>query len=370
MLGASAYRGATLRHIFAERSRVTNGTTFASAVTVAHVTENPSMSPTPPRLLDAVRQAIRLRHYSHRTEEAYVAWIRRVIVSNGTRHPREMGEAEVTAFLSGLAARGRSASTQNQALSAILFLYEVVIGRRLAWMNEIVRAQRPARLPVVLSRFEVAQLLGRLRGPVWLMASLMYGAGLRLLECAELRIKDINVDRGELTVRDGKGGKDRVTMLPAALKQPLMEHLSRVKAQHEADLAAGRGAVALPGALRAKYPGAPLEWAWQWVFPATRFYRDPANGDRRRHHLHESVVQRAVKDAVRSAGIARPATCHSLRHSFATHLLESGYDIRTIQELLGHRDVSTTMIYTHVLNQGGLGVRSPLDQITPPPSSR
>lgn len=316
-----------------------------------------------PRLMDFVRQMIRLRHYSRRTEEAYVSWIRRYIVFHGKRHPRELGEREVTAFLSHLAIAGVSASTQNQALSAILFLYEVVVGERLPWMNGIVRAQRPVRLPVVLSRDEVSSLLSRLSGPVWLMASLMYGAGLRLLECAELRVKDLNFDRGELTIRDGKGGKDRVTMLPAAVKQPLIEHLQRVKAQHDADLAAGRGTVALPGALRAKYPGAPREWAWQWVFPASRFYVDQETGERRRHHLHESVLQRAVKDAARAAGIARPATSHSLRHSFATHLLEAGYDIRTIQELLGHRDVRTTMIYTHVLNQGGRGVRSPLDQL-------
>jgi site-specific recombinase XerD len=214
-------------------------------------------------LLDTVRQAIRVRHYSRRTEDAYLSWIRRFIVYHGKRHPRELGEAEVTAFLSNLAARGVSASTQNQALSAILFLCEVVIGRRLAWMNELVRAQRPARLPVVLSRDEVARLLGHLHGPVWLMASLMYGAGLRLPECAELRVKGLNLDRGELTVRDGKGGKDRVTMLPAALKAALVAHLSRVKTQHDADLAAGRGTVALRGALRAKYPNAPREWAWQ-----------------------------------------------------------------------------------------------------------
>jgi len=235
-----------------------------------------------PKLLDRVRQEIRLRHYSRRTEQAYLAWIRRFILANGKRHPRELGEPEVTAFVSGLATRGVSASTQNQALSAILFLYEVVIGARLEWMHTIVRAQRPTRLPVVLSREEVSSLLARLRGPVWLMASLMYGAGVRLLECAELRVKDLNFDRGELTVRDGKGGKDRVTMLPAALRQPLIDHLKRVKAQHDADLAAGRGSVALPGALRTKYPSAPREWAWQWVFPATRFYIDNATGERRR----------------------------------------------------------------------------------------
>jgi integron integrase len=331
---------------------------------------NASPSGSSPKLLDQVRQAIRLRHYSRRTEAAYVAWIRRFIVFHRKRHPRELGEPEVTAFVSSLASRGVSASTQNQALSAILFLYAVVLGQRLGWMNDIVRAQRPARLPVVMSRDEVSSLLSRLRGPVWLMASLMYGAGLRLLECAELRVKDLNFDRGELTIRDGKGGKDRVTMLPASMKGPLADHLNRVKVQHDADLAAGRGSVALPGSLRAKYPSAPFEWAWQWVFPATRFYFDRETGERRRHHLHESVLQRAVKDAARAAGISRPATPHSLRHSFATHLLEAGYDIRTIQELLGHRDVSTTMIYTHVLNQGGRGVRSPLDQLGPRPGVR
>jgi len=241
--------------------------------------------------------------------------------------------------------RGVSASTQNQALSAILFLYGAVLGQRLEWMNDIVRAQRPVRLPVVLSRQEVAALLSRLRGPVWLMASLMYGVGLRLMECAELRVKDVNVDRGELTVRDGKGGKDRVTMLPVAIRGPLVDHLTRVKAQHEADVAAGRGRAALPGALRAKYPNAPCEWGWQWVFPATRFYVDVTTGERRRHHLHESVLQRAVKEAARAADISRPATCHSLRHSLATHLL-----------------------YTHVLNQGGRGVRSPLDQLVSGPA--
>jgi len=255
-----------------------------------------------PKLLDRVRDAIRARHYSRRTEQAYVLWIRRFIIFHGKRHPRELGEAEVAAFISSLANRGVSASTQNQALSSVLFLYEVVVGRKLPWMDDVIRAQRPARLPVVLSREEVARLLGWLRGPSWLMASLMYGAGLRLRECVELRIKDISFDRGELTIRDGKGGKDRVTMLPAALQKPLAGHLARVKAQHDADLAAGRGSVALPGALRAKYPNAPREWAWQWVFPATRFYVDPGTGERRRHHLHETVVQRAVKDAARAAG--------------------------------------------------------------------
>ena len=321
------------------------------------------MEPQPPKLLDRVRDAVRIRHYSRRTEEAYVLWIRRFIVFHGKRHPRDLGAVEVAIFLSSLATRGVSASTQNQALSALLFLYRVIVGRSLPWMDDIVRAQRPARLPVVLSRKEVALLLGRLRGPVWLMASLMYGCGLRLQEGVELRVKDVSFDRGELRIRDGKGNKDRVTMLPLALRKPLEGHLGRMKSQHDADLLVGRGSVALPGALGLKYPNAAREWAWQWVFPATRVYVDRLTGERHRHHLHETVVQRAVKEAAKGAGIARPATCHTLRHSFATHLLEAGYDIRTIQELLGHRDVSTTMVYTHVLNHGGRGVRSPLDQL-------
>jgi integron integrase len=320
-----------------------------------------------PTVIDVMRREARLRHFSPRTEQAYIAWVRRFIQFHGRRHPRDLGAADVTGFLSALATRGVRASTQNQALAAVLFLYEVVLGSRLPWMSDIVRAQRPVRLPVVLSREEVERVLRHLRGPVWLIASLLYGAGLRLLECAELRIKDLHFERREIVVRDGKGGKDRVTMLPGALHDPLRRHLEDVRTLHRADLAAGAGRVALPGTLAVKYPSAPGEWGWQWVFPATRLYRDVATGERRRHHLHESVVQRAVKDTVRAAGIPRPATCHSFRHSFATHLLEAGYDIRTIQELLGHRDVSTTMIYTHVLNQGGRGVRSPLDFAGHPP---
>ena len=267
-----------------------------------------------------------MRHYSRRTEQAYVSWVRRFVVFHGKRHPRELGEPEVTAFLSSLAARGVSASTQNQALSAILFLYEVVVGTRLAWMHEIVRAQRPVRLPVVLSRDEVALLLSRLRGAVWLMASLLYGAGLRLLECAELRVKDRNFDRGELTIRDAKGGKDRVTVLPAALRAPLLDHLAQVKAQHESDLAAGRGSVALPGALVAKYPNAPREWPWQWVFPATRFYVDQATGQRRRHHLRESVLQRAVKTPRGPREfIARRPAIHFAACRHSTHLSKTSH---------------------------------------------
>jgi len=319
--------------------------------------------PTRPNLLDRLKAALRLRHYSPRTEEAYVSWVRRFVVFHGRRHPREMGVSELRAFLTHLAESGASASTQNQASSAVLFLYDAVLGCPLPGVEGLVRPRRPVRLPVVLSRNEVAAVLGELRGVVWLMASLLYGSGLRLSECAELRVKDLHLERGELVVRDGKGSKDRVTMLPEALRDPLRLHLAAVKSQHDRDLAAGRGAVALPGNLRAKYPTAAFEWGWQWLFPATRFYVDRATGERRRHHLHESVLQRAVKAAARAAGIPRPVSCHSLRHSFATHLLEAGYDIRTIQELLGHRDVSTTMIYTHVLNRGGPGVRSPLDAL-------
>jgi integron integrase len=329
-------------------------------------TSPPTSPSSAPRLLDQVRAAVRLRHYSPRTEEAYVAWIRRYVVFHGRRHPRVLGAAEATAFLSHLAGRGASASTQNQALSALLFLYQAVMKTELPWLHELVRAQGPARLPTVLSRDEVARLLGQLHSTVWLMASLLYGAGLRLSECVELRVKDVHFERGELLVKDGKGGKDRVTMLPGAVRERLEAHLRARKARHDADLAAGCGSVVLPGQLRAKYPSAPFEWGWQWVFPATRFYLDAATGERRRHHLHESVLQRAVKQAAREAGLPRPASCHTLRHSFATHLLEAGYDIRTIQELLGHRDVSTTMIYTHVLNQGGRGVRSPLDVLGVP----
>jgi len=319
-------------------------------------------SPAEPRLLDRVRQALRLRHYSRRTERAYVGWIRRFVLHHGKRHPREMGRPEVSAFRSHLATHGRvSASTQNQALSALLFLYGQVLSADIGWLDDVVRAKRPARVPVVLTREEVRAVLAELRGREKLMASLLYGAGLRLLECCRLRVKDIEPGRGEIVVRDGKGARDRVTILPGQLIAPLAAQLEQVRAQHERDLAAGAGSVELPLALERKYPGATFELGWQWVFPATRSYSDPVSGRRRRHHLHESVLQRAVREAVRRARMRKPASCHTLRHSFATHLLENGYDIRTIQELLGHRDVSTTMIYTHVLNRGGRGVRSPLD---------
>ncbi len=321
-------------------------------------------SPSSPRLLERVRAAIQARHYSRRTEKAYVAWIRRFIVLNGMRHPQEMGAAEVARFLSHLAINGKvSASTQTQALGALVFLYRHLLGQEIAELPEVVRAKRPSRLPLVLSPGEVAAILRHLHGTPRLMASLMYGSGLRLLECARLRTKDLDFARVEITVRDGKGRKDRVTMLPAGLVEPLKAHLEQIRRQHQLDLSEGAGSVRLVDALHRKYPRAPWEWGWQWVFPATRLYRDPQSGHWQRHHLHESVLQRAFKDAVRAAGVVKPATCHSLRHSFATHLLESGYDIRTIQELLGHSDVATTMIYTHVLNRGGRGVRSPFDAI-------
>ncbi len=317
-----------------------------------------------PKLLDLVRMTIRARHYSRRTEKTYIGWIRRFIYFNGKKHPGEMGEAEITAFLSHLATRRKvSAATQNQALNAILFLYREVLKRDIAWLDGVVRAKRSHRLPVVLSQGEVRAVLGKMSGVTRLMASILYGSGLRLLECARLRIKDVDFEWGEITVRDGKGQKDRVTLLPAGLNKPLFEHVSRVRRQHAADLAKGYGSVELPYALARKYPNASRETGWQWVFPATRFYRDRETGEHRRHHLHESVLQRAVHNAVNAAGVAKQASCHTLRHSFATHLLEKGYDIRTIQELLGHTDVKTTMIYTHVLNRGGRGVRSPLDDI-------
>jgi len=322
----------------------------------------PATPAPPPRLLDLVRQTVRARHYSRRTEKAYVGWIRRFIFFHRKRHPKEMGSPEIAQFLSQLATRaGVSASTQNQAFSALVFLYREVLDRKLEGLEDVVRAKRPVRVPMVLSRVEVAAVLRYLHGTSWLMGLLMYGAGLRVLECARLRVKDVDFDRNELTVRDGKGRKDRVTLLPAKVKDPLRAHIERVERQHRRDLDEGVGSVELPDALARKYPNAAHDWAWQWVFPASRLYVDRRTGELRRHHVHESVVQRAFKDAVRAAGLSKPATCHTLRHSFATHLLEAGYDIRTIQELLGHSDVNTTMIYTHVLNRGGRGVQSPLD---------
>jgi len=314
------------------------------------------------RLVERLRATIRARHYSPRTEKAYVGWAVRFLAFCEPRRVDSLGVGEVSRFLTRLAThQGVSASTQNQAFSALLFLLQDTLGLELGDVRDVVRAKRPVRVPLVLSRREVDVVLAAMQGTPRLMAQLLYGAGLRLLECCRLRVKDVDPARREITVRDGKGRKDRRTVLPGRLVDPLGAHLARVRRQHELDLAGGAGSVALPDALDAKYPRAAWEWPWQWVFPAVRLYADARTGCRRRHHVHESVVQREFAIAVRASGITKPATCHTLRHSFATHLLEAGYDIRTIQELLGHRDVATTMIYAHVLNRGGRGVRSPLD---------
>ena len=350
--------------------------------------EAPARDATPPRLLEQLRHEVRVRHYSHRTEEAYAAWARRFILFHGKRHPATMGEREVARFLTWLATERRvSANTQSQALSAILFLYRDVLRADVGWVQNVVRAKPSRRLPSVLTRDEVVLLLRRLSGTPWLVAALLYGSGLRLLEALRLRVKDVELGAHQLIVRSGKGRKDRITMLPRTLTEPLRRHLETVRLQHAQDLARrgdqddarvfdqdgsrggdqggyrGGGWVEIPDAIARKYPHAGREWGWQWVFPASRTYVDPASGERRRHHLHESVLQRAVHDAVRRSGLAKPASCHTFRHSFATHLLEDGYDIRTVQELLGHRDVGTTMIYTHVLNRGGRGVLSPADKV-------
>ena len=313
-------------------------------------------------LMSQMSAALRSRHYSRRTEQAYCLWVRRFIRFHGIRHPADMAEPEINAFLTHLAVDEQvSASTQTQALSALLFLYRHVIGREVGELTDLIRARKPKRLPVVLTRDEVKAVLGELDGDKRLMASLMYGAGLRLMECLRLRVLDLELTRGEIVVRDGKGGKDRITMLPLSVKPSLDSQLAAARSVHQRDLADGWGRVALPDALARKYPNAPADWRWQWVFPQQRRWKNLQTGEQGRHHVHESIIQRAMKEAVGSAGILKHASCHTLRHSFATHLLEAGYDIRTIQELLGHKDVRTTMIYTHVLNRGGQGVRSPID---------
>jgi len=316
----------------------------------------------PPKLLDRVRERIRFKHYSVRTEEVYVQWVKRFVLHHGKRHPAQMGAAEVEAFLTHLAVAGRvSAATQNQARSALLFLYKEVLGSALPWLDNVEQAKRLKRLPVVLTPDEARALMARLDGAHWLVAALLYGAGLRLMEALRLRVQDIDFKRREIVVRQGKGFKDRVTMLPEAALGRLADHLLAVRALHAQDLAEGFGEVYLPYALDRKYPGAGREWGWQYVFPSAKRSLDPRSGKVRRHHLDEQTIQRAVKRAVGEAGIVKPATPHTLRHSFATHLLQNGHDIRTVQELLGHEDVQTTMIYTHVLNRGGHGVASPLD---------
>ncbi|MCX7149670.1 MAG: integron integrase [Rhodocyclales bacterium] len=317
-----------------------------------------------PRLLEQVRGRIRFKHYSIRTEQAYLDWIKRFIRHFGKRHPKDMGAKEVQEFLTHLAVVGRvAASTQNQAKSALLFLYREVLELELPWLDDVEAARTPKRLPVVLTSAEVMAVLSRLEGRHGLIARLLYGTGLRIMECLRLRVKDVVFERGEILVRDGKGFKDRVTMLPASVAPALREHMERVRELHRQDLVAGNGEVHLPYALDRKYPAAGREWMWQYIFPSANLSVDPRSGVVRRHHVQDQTVQRAIKGAVRAAGIDKPATPHTLRHSFATHLLEGGYDIRTVQELLGHADVKTTMIYTHVLNRGGRGVVSPVDRM-------
>jgi len=312
--------------------------------------------------MERLSHELRSRHYSPRTEKAYSNWVRRYIHFHELRHPSEMGEREINEFLTHLAVVDKVASsTQNQALAALLFLYRHVLGRQVGDLGNVIRARKSKKAPVVLTREEVRAVLESLDGEMWLIASLMYGTGMRLMECLRLRVQDVDFGRNEITVRSGKGDKDRMTMLPESLKEPLRKQLVRAKAVHTKDLAEGWGRVELPAALDRKYPNALGAWCWQWVFPQRRRWKNTRNGQQGRHHVHETLVQRAVKGAVKGAGIEKRAGCHTLRHSFATHLLETGYDIRTIQELLGHKSLSTTMIYTHVLNKGGHGVKSPLD---------
>jgi len=316
-----------------------------------------------PRLFDDVRAVARMRHLSLRTEHAYLAWIKRFIFFHEKRHPRDMGEAEIRAFISHLAVEGRvTASTQTVALSALLFLYRDVLKHDLPYVSQIERARKSRRVPVVFTRDETKRILANLEGTHWLIASLLYGSGLRVMECLRVRVKDIDFSLSQIIVRDGKGEKDRITMLPARVRGALIRHLRKVKIVHEEDLAAGFGEVYLPYALARKYPNAAKQLGWQYVFPAPARSIDPRAQVERRHHLSDKAVQKAVKNAIRLARITKNGSCHTLRHSFATHLLENGYDIRTVQELLGHKDVRTTMIYTHVLNRGGRGVLSPMDQ--------
>ena len=340
------------------RISVRDGESLASTV------DKPASRSRPPKLLDQMREALRSRHYSRRTEQTYCQWVKRYIHFHRVRHPAEMAEPEINAFLTHLAVNEKvSVSTQNQALSALLFLYRHVLSREVGDLGEVIRARKPKRLPVVMTREEVKAVLANLPGDKWLMASLMYGSGLRLMECLRLRVQDIDFSRNEIIVRDGKGAKDRVTMLPESLKRALLDHLKKVKRFHDRDLADGWGRVLLPDAVDRKYPNAPREWRWQWVFPQENRWKNERTGEEGRHHVHKSIIQKAVNNPVRKTGLAKRATCHTFRHSFATQLLESGYDIRTVQELLGHKDVKTTMIYTHVLNRGGKGVKSPVDDL-------
>ncbi len=353
------------------RSRIRSAS-MRNTITIANgwiaervVPAKPPTASGKPKLLEQLRRALRSRHYSRRTEQAYCRWVKRFIFFHRVRHPKGMGEPEINAFLTHLAVEDKvSASTQNQALSALLFLYRHVLEREVGELGDVIRAGKPRHLPFAMTRDEVRAVLGQLEGDKRLMAALMYGAGLRLMECLRLRVQDPDFERQEVMVRDGEGGKDRITMLPQSLAAPLREHLEGVKLIHERDRGEGWGRVRMPEALDRKYPNAPSQWRWQWVFPQEKRWKNARTGQQGRHHVHETILQRAVKQAVRKAGIVRRASCHTFRHSFATHLLEDGYDIRTIQELLGHKDVSTTMIYTHVLNKGGRGVRSPVDRLS------
>jgi integron integrase len=315
-----------------------------------------------PKLLTQLSQAIRSRHYSRKTEATYIYWIKRFIFFHHVRHPQEMAEPEINAFLTNLAVKEHvSASTQNQALCAIIFLYKHVLNRKIGDIGEVIRAKQSRYAPVVLTKDEAKAVVSHLSGDKKLMVSLMYGTGLRLMECLRLRVQDIDFSRNEITVRDGKGAKDRITMIPELLKEHLRQHLVKVKSIHENDIKDGWGYVQMPYALDRKYPNATRDWRWQWVFPQEKRWKNTKTGEQGRHHVHETLLQKAVKESVMQTGIAKRIGCHTFRHSFATHLLENGYDIRTIQELLGHKDVSTTMIYTHVLSKGGHGVRSPFD---------
>jgi integron integrase len=317
-----------------------------------------------PKLLDQLREALRARHYSRRTEQTYCLWVKRFIFFHHVRHPADMAEPEINAFLTHLAVKARvSSSTQTQALSALLFLYRYVLGREIGDLGEVIRARKPRRLPVVMTREEAKAVLSHLKGDKWLMGMLMYGSGLRLMECLRLRVQDIDFSRHQILVRDGKGAKDRITMLPGSVTAALQDHLKKVKAIHEKDLNEGWGGARLPNALERKYRNASKEWRWQWVFPQENRWINYHTKDQGRHHVDESLVQKAVREAVGRARLTKRVTCHTFRHSFATHLLEDGYDIRTVQELLGHKDVKTTMIYTHVLNRGPASVRSPADNL-------
>lgn len=335
---------------------------YETGIFLAEPLPSPKGPFSPDRLRLRYRGELEVRHYSPRTVEVYLQWLDRFLSFHGGRSVDDLGEAEINVFLSSLATEGRMASsTQNQALAALLFLFKNVLGRPIDELGNVIRAKKPTRLPVVMSRDEVRAVLANLRGDKWLAASLMYGTGLRLAECLSLRVQDIDFSRNEVLVRNGKGAKDRVTMLPESLKKPLREQLARVKEIHEQDVAEGWGRVSLPGAIDRKYRNGSTEWIWQWIFPQERRWVDAKEGSQGRYHMDESILQRAVHEAVLRAGLSKRASCHSFRHSFATHLLEDGYDIRTVQELLGHSDVKTTMVYTHVLNRGPSGVKSPMD---------